>query len=292
MPEGDTIFRSAHTLHRALAGKTVTRFESVLPHLCRIDMDAPIRGRTVESVSAVGKWSLMRFSGDLILVTHMRMNGTWHIYRPGERWRKGRTHMRIVIETGDLVAVAFDVPVAEFHTERSLARHQKITALGPDPLTARFDGEEVVRRMRRRGAQEIGPVLLDQQVMVGVGNAFKAEILFAAGVNPFLPVASLSDAQIRGIVQTAQKLLQANTQDASTDRITTYTGFRRTTGRSDPSSRLWVYSRARKPCRKCGTPIACRRQGLEARLTFWCPRCQPLPTPEHPISPVTLPAPR
>ena len=144
MPEGDTIFRAARTLHKALAGKKVTRFDSVLPHLCRVDVDAPIRGRTVESVSAAGKWNLIRFSGDLILVTHMRMSGSWHIYRPGERWRKRSTHMRIVIETQDFVAVAFDVPVAEFHTERSLARHRHITRLGPDPLGEDFDEEQAI----------------------------------------------------------------------------------------------------------------------------------------------------
>ncbi len=289
MPEGDTIFRAARTLQRALAGKTVTRFESVLPRLCRIDVDTPIRGRTIESVSAVGKWNLMRFSGDLILVTHMRMNGSWHIYRSGERWRKSRSHVRIVIETPDFVAVAFDVPVAEFHTERSLARHLRITALGPDLLAAGFDEKEAVRRMRQRDSQEIGPVLLNQRVMAGVGNAFKSEILFASEVNPFLSVGSLSDAQVRRIVHTAQRLLKANTGDASTDRAITYTGFRRTTGRSDPAARLWVYGRAGESCRYCGTTIACRKQGFEARLTYWCPRCQPLPTPEHATSPTLQP---
>ena len=112
-------------------------------------MNAPIRGRTIESASAVGKWNLMRLSGDLSLVTHMLMSGSWHVYRPGERWRKRRTHRMIVVDTQDFVAVAFDVAVAEFQTECSLARHRAITRLGPDPLGVGFDEQEAIRRIRR-----------------------------------------------------------------------------------------------------------------------------------------------
>src|SRR5499426_3166629 len=113
MPEGDTIFRAAHTLHRALAGKIVTRFESVFPALTRVADDHPIVGRTVESVRSRGKHMLMAFSGGLTLRTHMRMNGSWHIYRPGERWQRPRHEMRIMIETDVMHAIAFNVPVAE-----------------------------------------------------------------------------------------------------------------------------------------------------------------------------------
>ena len=120
MPEGDTIFRAARAMNQALAGKKVKRFDSVLPKLTRIDEDVPLAGRTIESVNSAGKWNLIRFSGDLILLTHMRMNGSWHLYRPGERWQRPRSDMRIVIETADFVAVGFNVPVAEFHTEESL----------------------------------------------------------------------------------------------------------------------------------------------------------------------------
>src|SRR4051794_1652095 len=122
MPEGDTIFRAARTLQRALGGKTVTRFETVLSLLARVDEDAPVAGRTVEKVEARGKWMLMHFSGDLILLTHMLMSGSWHIYRHGETWHRSRNDMRVVIETADMVAVAFRVPVAEFHTAESLKR--------------------------------------------------------------------------------------------------------------------------------------------------------------------------
>src|SRR5271154_1306838 len=120
MPEGDTIFRSARALNLALQGKRVIRFESAYAHLAAVDDQTPVAGRTVEQVESRGKWLLIHFSGDLILVTHMLMSGTWHIYRPSERWQRGRSHMRAVIATGNFEAVAFDVPVASFHSTQSL----------------------------------------------------------------------------------------------------------------------------------------------------------------------------
>jgi endonuclease-8 len=110
MPEGDTVFRAARTLHRALAGKTVTHFESMFPRLTRVHDDAPVTGRTVEVVSAAGKHLLMALSGNLVLRTHMRMSGSWHIYRPGERWQRPRRDMRIVLATKEYVAVASTSP--------------------------------------------------------------------------------------------------------------------------------------------------------------------------------------
>src|SRR5688572_32868083 len=122
MPEGDSIFRAARTLQRALAGRTVTRFESVFPRLTRIDHDTPIRGRSVERVEARGKHLLMWFSGGLVLRTHMRMHGSWHIYRRGEPWQRPRHDMRIVIRTDQFDAVAFNVPIAELETPTALER--------------------------------------------------------------------------------------------------------------------------------------------------------------------------
>ncbi|MBV9670626.1 MAG: Fpg/Nei family DNA glycosylase, partial [Acidobacteriales bacterium] len=138
MPEGDTIFRAARTLNHALAGRSVTNFETVLPALERVDVDQGVRGRTIERVAAHGKWMTVEFSGGLILLTHMLMNGSWHIYRKGERWKRDRYHMRIVIETDEFIAVAFNVPVAEFHDTRSLARRRGFRSLGPDLLASEF----------------------------------------------------------------------------------------------------------------------------------------------------------
>ncbi len=133
MPEGDTIFRAAATLHRYLAGKLVTRFESVFPALTRVADDTPIVGRTIASVASRGKNLLMTFSGDLVLRTHMRMNGSWHIYPANSRWRRPAREMRVLVGTADAVAVGFNVPVAEFLTTRQLARHATLRSLGAGP---------------------------------------------------------------------------------------------------------------------------------------------------------------
>ena len=276
MPEGDTIFRAARTLHRAMARQVVTRFESVLPQLERVDDDSPIRGRTVESVEASGKWLLMRFSGDLILLSHMLMSGSWHIYRPGEHWRRSRHDMRVVIETDNILAVGFKIPIAEFHTEQSLLRREGFSRLGPSVLAGAFDDQQAADRLRSRPERELGVALLTQSILAGLGNVFKSEVCFVCGINPFRLVSTLSDADIRTLLSTSRKLMLANVTSTSGDQIVTYTGFRRTTGRSDESARLWVYRRRGEPCRKCGAAIEARKQGIDARTTFWCPRCQPL----------------
>ncbi len=275
MPEGDTIYRAAHVMNRALASKTVTRFESPLVHLARVEIDSPVTGRTIESVEAAGKWNLMRFSGDLILATHMLMNGSWHLYRPGERWQKNRRDMRILIETPEFVAVGFNVPVAQFHTNRTLARQPRIANQGPDLLAPEFDTSDVAGRLRAQANRELGSVLLDQRVLAGAGNVFKSEVMFVAGINPFRAAASLSQAEAAQVALTARSLLKANAAGPTANRLSAYRGWRRTTGSMNPEKRLWVYGRKGEPCRKCGTAIACRKQGLEARVTFWCPRCQP-----------------
>ena len=245
MPEGDTIHRTAATLQKALAGKVVTRYETMLPKI-----EAPLRGRTIERVSAKGKHLVIDFSGDLHLRTHMRMNGQWHIYRPGERWQRPRRDMRIVIETEDFVAVGFNIPVAEMVSGRELQRalHEQ----GPD-LLAEFDVAEAVRRAREHGEEEIANVLLNQRVAAGIGNIWKSESLFQRGINPFRKVKDID--QLEPLFLAARALLEQSV--------------------AGPRPRLNVYSRGGQPCRKCGTPIESRKQGLDARLTYWCPRCQP-----------------
>ena len=276
MPEGDTIFRSARALHRALASKVVTRFETGYAHLARVDDNQTVAGRTVELVEARGKWLLIFLSGDLILLSHMLMNGSWHIYRVGERWRRRRQDMRIVIETADWTAVAFTVPVAEFHSAASLLRKTALPTLGPDLLKEDFNADQALDRIRRHAKEEIAVVLLNQRVMAGIGNVFKSEICFACGVHPFRHVETLSQSQLAAIVHTSRKFLKANVTDNAAGQIVTYTGMRRTTGSANESARLWVYGRQRQPCRRCGTAIQMRKQGTQARTTYWCPSCQPM----------------
>jgi endonuclease VIII len=276
VPEGDTIFRAARTLHRALAGQTVTGFESVLPKLERVEIDSPITGRTVEKVEAIGKWTLIYFSGDLILLTHMLMSGSWHIYRPSEKWRRRRDDMRIILRTEQILAVAFKVPIAEFHTADSLRRRRVFNQIGPSVLAEEYNDAEILQRLRRRPESTVGEALLAQSLLSGIGNVFKSEICFACVVNPFRTVATLSISELSCLVSTARKFLLANVTSTSGDQIVTYSGLRRTTGRSDREENLWVYARRGEPCRRCGTAIESRKQGLDARITFWCPMCQPL----------------
>jgi endonuclease-8 len=276
VPEGDTIFRAARTLHRALAGQTVTGFESVLPKLERVEIDSPITGRTIEKVEAVGKWTLIYFSGDLILLTHMLMSGSWHIYRPGEKWHRRRDDMRIIIRTEKIFAVAFKVPIAEFHTADSLRRRRVFNQIGPSVLATEYNDAEILQRLRSRPESTVGEALLAQSLISGIGNVFKSEICFACSVNPFRTVATLSITELSCLVSTARKFLLANVTSTSGDQIVTHSGPRRTTGRSDREENLWVYARRGEPCRRCGTAIESRKQGLDARTTFWCPNCQPL----------------
>ena len=273
MPEGDSIFRAAATLHRALAGKPVVRFESVVPALTRVHEDHPLTAQSIEKVAAYGKHLLMYFSGGLVLRTHMRMNGSWHIYRLGERWRRPNRDMRIVVATADFEAVGFSIPVAEFIKSKDLGKHRELSTLGPDVLGDTFNRDEAISRIRARPSSAIADVLLNQRVLAGLGNVYKSEILFMCRVNPFTLVSALDVSTIACLVDTAQKLLYANVATPLAP-MTTYTGYRRTTRRDDPSQRLWVYGRARLSCRRCETPIEISKQGTDARLTYWCPRCQ------------------
>lgn len=272
MPEGDTIFRAARTLNAALAGKVVRRFETRLAHLARVDDNTPIAGRIIERVVPIGKHLIIEFSGGLHLRTHLRMNGSWHIYRPGERWMKRRDAMRLVIETDDFVAVGFDIPVAEFLDDRAVVRQEDLRRIGPDTLGERFDVDDVVARMRARDDSEIANVLLNQRVIAGIGNIYKSETLFICRINPFSQVSDLSDETLKTISNTARKILQ---HSAAVDRPA-----RHHTGSLDSAKNLWVYGRRGEPCRRCGTLIEYRKQGSDVRGTYWCPRCQPALAPE------------
>jgi endonuclease VIII len=278
MPEGDTIFRTARSLGRAFTGKPITAFRSTYPKLTRYDDDTPLAGQTVQHVEARGKWLLMHFSGGATLVTHMLMSGSWHIYRHGERWQQPRFNMRIVLENRDYIAVGFKVPVAEMHTAQSLVRDRRIPGAEIDVLSKQFDAEAVAGRVLAHPGEEIGDVLLHQNVTAGVGNVFKSEICFVCGVNPFCRVRDLRPEQVKALVAAAQRLVSANVLEDSGDSIVSYGGRqRRTTNESDPGASLWVYGRAGEPCRRCREAVRRRIQGPDARVTFWCMRCQPMP---------------
>lgn len=275
MPEGDAIFRTARTLHKALAGRTITRFESVFPKLNRVDEDAPIAGRTVLGAMARGKHLLVQLSGGLSLRTHQRMSGSWHIYRPGEAWQRPRAQLRILLETADFVAVAFLVHDAEWLHESDLPR-SRLAQLGPDLLAPDFDVDAALARMQARDVDPICDVLLDQRALAGIGNVYKSEVLFICRVHPQKPVRELSPDQLRALVSCAQALLRENVRPHAPSGIATYRSLRGAARHADPSERLWVYGRAGQPCRRCGSAIVASALGEHVRKTYHCPQCQVL----------------
>ncbi|HEX7226107.1 MAG TPA: DNA-formamidopyrimidine glycosylase family protein [Candidatus Limnocylindria bacterium] len=266
MPEGDTIFRTATVLRAALVGRRVTSARAQpRPGLRRVPDLSVLVGASVATVEARGKHLLIGFDSGLTLRSHLRMSGSWHRYRPGEPWRRPRSQASAILETPEAVAVAFNTPVVELLTAAELRRSRPLTTLGPDLLSASFDAEEALRRLRDRNAEQLGNALLDQRAVAGIGNVYKSEVAFLERLDPWASVAACDDEELRAVLATARRLLQANTRG----------GERVTTGSPSRGERLWVYGRAGRPCRRCGTLVRHGRQGDLARLTYWCPRCQP-----------------
>jgi endonuclease-8 len=237
-------------------------------------------GATVTAVEAQGKNLLVRLDNGLELRTHLRMHGSWHRYRPGEPWRRPAGRAALVLELPDAVAVCFDAPVVELLETRAEALHAPLAGLGPDATADAFDRAEALRRLRdpRRAGLTVAEALLDQRALAGVGNVYRSEVLFIEGIDPFVPVGDLDDAAMGRLVDRARGLLLANRGTAA--RITTGTAGGGAATVLDPAagrprgSRLWVYGRAGKPCRRCGTVIRARRHGELPRTMYWCPACQ------------------
>jgi endonuclease VIII len=254
MPEGDTLARTAAGLRPYLLGRSVTGARARVPG----PQVARVVGSTITAVDALGKNLLIRFDNGLEIRTHLRMNGTWHRYRPGEAWRRPAARARLVLEVPGAVAVCFDAPVVELFERRAESLHPSLSQLGPDLLDPAFDADEALRRLRdpSRAQISIAEALLDQRALAGMGNIWKNETLYAERVNPFVAVATLDDATVQHLVATAGRLLNASA------------------ARSRPG-RLNVYRRAGRPCSRCGTLIASVQQGSELpRTTYWCPNCQ------------------
>lgn len=258
MPEGDTLHRTAAGLRPYLVGRTVTAARTGGPGAVpRVER---IVGHEIRSVEALGKNLLIRFDNDLELRTHLRMNGSWHRYQPGERWRRPPSRARLVLEVPGAVAVCFDAPVVELFEERAAALHPGLGSLGPDLLSPDFDGDEALRRLRapERRDRSISAALLDQRALAGIGNIWRNETLFVDRVDPLARVADLDDDTLRRIVATARRLLTASAGIAP--------------GRAGP---MQVYRRTGRPCPRCGTPIRSDRlRGEVPRTTYWCPTCQ------------------
>ncbi len=258
MPEGDTIHRTAAALRMALLGKPMTAFEAP-----RLTGAAPAVGSVVERVESWGKHLEIGFDDGVVLHTHMRMSGSWHLYHPGQRWRKSARAARVVIEVPGWQAVCFSAPVVETYRNKELTRHPLAGSLGPDLCQAEADLGACVERMSTYVAPEttLAEVLLDQRIACGVGNVYKSEVLWAVGVHPLSQVGAVDPETRRALIDTAARLLRANL--GGPERMTVPGG-------------LAVYGRTGKPCQRCGAPIEIARHGEQARVTYWCPGCQTL----------------
>lgn len=257
MPEGDTVFLAATRMRAALAGQTLTRTEFRVPRFAAVDL----AGRAVEDVRSRGKHLLVRIGGGVTLHTHFKMEGAWHLYRAGERWRGPGWQVRALLETAPWTAVGFRLATVELidaAREREALGH-----LGPDPLGTDWDPAEALRRLLAQPDRPIAEALLDQRVMAGPGNVWKCELCFLRGVDPSTPVGRVPRPE--RLVELVKRLFDANKT----------TGSHVTTGDARPGRAHWVYGRAGKPCLRCGTRVAVRAPGDPGRVTYWCPRCQP-----------------
>lgn len=269
MPEGDTLARTAAGLRPYLVGREIRAARAQGPG--PVPQVHRLIGRRIDAVESRGKHLLIRFDGGLELRTHLRMHGSWHRYRPGERWRRPPGRARLVLEVDGAVAVCFDAPVVELFEARAEHLHPALSRLGPDLLAADFDADEAHRRLRdpSRADQDVAVALLDQRALAGIGNVYKSEVLWIERVSPFSRVVDVDDDTLHRLVATARRLLLANADPRrGPERVTT-------AGDRGAPGALYAYGRAGRPCRRCGTPIAVIRQGTDlARSTYWCPTCQ------------------
>ncbi|QNE22229.1 Fpg/Nei family DNA glycosylase [Kribbella qitaiheensis] len=259
MPEGDTVWRAAKRLNQALAGQELVRTDFRVPTLATTDLS----GRTVLEVVARGKHLLTRLSGGLTIHTHFRLEGSWHLYRAGERWRGGPDfQVRVVLETANWTAVGYRLPVLELVATD--AEDDVVGHLGPDLLSPDFDRSTAIANLAAEPSRTISEALLDQRNLAGIGNFYRIEVCFLLGLHPWRPVSSVD---LGAAVDLSRRLMKANLRN----------GTQVSTGVDRPGRRTWVFERAGKPCRRCATTIQTAPIGEppRERVTHWCPVCQP-----------------
>jgi len=265
MPEGDTIHKIARAMQPTLIGKRVEQLR--LRNRGAVDA---VKGETIESIEAVGKHLLVRFSGNWGLRVHLGMKGRWRRYSNNTR-RPAALHASVLLATADLAYVCTSARHAELVRRSDLER--AVRELGPDLLRPEPDLDEVLRRARAagNGDRAIGELLLDQSVASGIGNVFKSEVLFIKRIHPWMKTRFIDDERLRSLYAKAGELMRANVRPGR--RVTVELTMRRSADRRlDP--RLWVYGRIHQRCLVCGTHVDMDHQGDQARSTYWCPTCQ------------------
>lgn len=256
MPEGDTIHYAANRIRPIVEGR-VPELRTPHPRLRAGRWPQRLAGRAVTAVDAHGKHLLLHFEGDLVIHSHLRMTGSWGTYRAGERWRRAARHAWLVLAAQDREAVQFDGPVLELMTEARSRFDRRIAGLGPDVCAEDFDEDRFLRRLREEDpTRPIGDVLLQQQVVAGIGNVWKAEGCHAARVDPWRPMAGVTDEEALEIVRLLRPPMRRSARDGNQARDRA------------------VYGRSGMPCPRCGTAILRRGQWEDNRVTYWCPGCQ------------------
>jgi endonuclease-8 len=257
MPEGDTIHHAAGRIRAALEGRVPQEILTPQPRHEQDGWPRALAGRAVRAVDAHGKHLFVRFAGAITLHSHLRMSGSWGVYRAGERWRRSSRRAWIVMRCDGWEVVEFDGPVLELLSDARARSHPQLAALGPDVLGERFDADAFLRRLRADDqTRPVGDALIDQQTVAGIGNLWKAESCFALGVSPWRTLAEVRDEEALALVGFARERMRRAVESGHASR---------------PRE---VYRRAGRPCPRCGTPIRQRGQGENNRLTFWCPGCQ------------------
>jgi endonuclease-8 len=255
MPEGDTIHYAANRIRPILAGRVPDELVAAHPSLGR--WPRRLAGRAVEAVDAYGKHLFLRFDGDLVIHSHLRMTGAWGVYRAGQRWHRSQRRAWLVVRAGEHEIVEFDGPVLELMTSGRARFDQRIAGLGPDILAPELDEARFLRRLREDDpTRPIGDALLDQRTIAGIGNLWKCEGCFAAQVDPWRPAGEVSDAEALRIVRLTRPRMQESAADGNQQRHRA------------------IYGRSGRPCPRCGALVRRRRQGDDNRSTYWCASCQ------------------
>ena len=252
------MWRTARQLHQALAGRVLTRSDFRVPRYATTNL----AGQLVTEAVSRGKHLLVRTGNGATVHTHLRMDGSWRV-RPARDRVAGSHRIRLILANSDWQAVGYQLGVVEVLPTAS--EHTVVGYLGPDLLGPDWDPAEAMSRLCAKPARPVGEALLDQRNLAGIGNIFATEMLFLRGISPWRPVGQVAD--MRALVELGQRLLDANKERGGTV----------TTGDRGRGRETWVYGRAGRPCRRCGTPVRKAGQGRapEERIIFWCPRCQP-----------------
>jgi endonuclease-8 len=264
MPEGDTLHRTAHTLNRVLGQQRLVRVRSSVPAIAR----AELAGHVVEEVSALGKNLLIRFDDGRVLHTHLKMRGSWHVYRPGERFQRPEHQARVVLEVADALAVCFAAPTVRLLAANAAQNDEYLSGLGPDLIPDEFDEAKAVAGLLALSELSIGEAVMTQTALAGIGNIYKSETLFLCRINPFALVCTLDHATATTLVRKARELLRLSVHALTDQRSTT---------QAETEGSYWVYRRSGRACRTCGDLVRMRRQGEQQRSTYFCPTCQSSP---------------